>query len=137
MFAGAERSLKDTNVIPRSQRILVACLVIAAPLPARAPRLAQRSTGGGEALSRWRLSRRRLGLRSGRRLASGTCGTSAAPCSTALSGPKSRLPRIVEAFRLSPIGKAKGLKKLAFRGQVPIDPRSQDFFQAVIEERGE
>jgi hypothetical protein len=47
------------------------------------------------------------------------------------------LPRIVEAFRLSPIGKAKGLKKLAFRGQVPIDPRSQDFFQAVIEERGE
>jgi hypothetical protein len=46
-----------------------------------------------------------------------------------------KVPRIVEAFRLAPIGKAKGLKKLIFRGQVPIDPRSQDFFQAVIEER--
>jgi hypothetical protein len=46
-----------------------------------------------------------------------------------------KVPRIVEAFRLAPIGKAKGLKQLAFRGQVPIDPRSQDFFQAVIEER--
>jgi hypothetical protein len=46
-----------------------------------------------------------------------------------------KVPRIVEAFRLAPIGKAKGLKKLAFRGQVPIDPRSQDFFKAVIEER--
>ena len=46
-----------------------------------------------------------------------------------------RVPRIVEAFRLAPIGKAHGLKKLAFRGQVPIDPRSQDFFKLVIEER--
>jgi hypothetical protein len=46
-----------------------------------------------------------------------------------------KVPHIVEAFRLAPIGKAKGLKKVAFRGQVPIDPRSQDFFQAVIEER--
>jgi hypothetical protein len=45
------------------------------------------------------------------------------------------MPRIVEAFGLTPIGKAKGLKKLAFRGQVSIDPRSQDFFKAVIEER--
>ena len=46
-----------------------------------------------------------------------------------------KVPRIVEAFRIVPIGKAKGLKTLAFRGQVPIGPRSQDFFQAVIEER--
>lgn len=46
-----------------------------------------------------------------------------------------KVPRIAEAFRLAPIGEAKDLKKLAFRGQVPIDPRSQDFFQAVIEER--
>ena len=36
---------------------------------------------------------------------------------------------------IAPIGKAKGLKQLTFRGQVPIDPRSQDFFKAVIEER--
>ena len=41
-----------------------------------------------------------------------------------------KVPRIVEAFRIAPIGKAKGLKELAFRGQVPIDPRSQDFFKA-------
>ncbi len=40
-----------------------------------------------------------------------------------------KVPRIVEAFRIAPIGKAKGLKELAFRGQVPIDPRSQDFFK--------
>ena len=46
-----------------------------------------------------------------------------------------KVPHIVEAFRLAPVGKAKGLKKLAFRGQVPIDPRSQDFFKTVIEER--
>ena len=46
-----------------------------------------------------------------------------------------KVPRIVEAFRIAPISKAKGLKKIKFRGQVPIDPRSQDFFKAVIEER--
>jgi hypothetical protein len=46
-----------------------------------------------------------------------------------------KVPRIVEAFRLAPIGKAKGLKPIKFRGQVPIDPRSQDFFKVVIEER--
>lgn len=46
-----------------------------------------------------------------------------------------KMPRIVEAFRIAPIGKAKGLKPIKFRGQVPIDPRSQDFFKVVIEER--
>ena len=46
-----------------------------------------------------------------------------------------KVPQIVEAIRITPVGKAKGLKKLAFRGQVPINPRSQDFFKAVIEER--
>ena len=46
-----------------------------------------------------------------------------------------KIPRIVEAFRIAPIGKAKGLKPIKFRGQVPIDPRSQDFFKVVIEER--
>ena len=38
-------------------------------------------------------------------------------------------------FSIAPIGKAKGLKTIVFRGQVPIDPHSQDFFKAVIEER--
>lgn len=46
-----------------------------------------------------------------------------------------KVPRIVEAFRIAPIGKAKGLKAIQFRGQVPIDPCSQDFFKVVIEER--
>jgi hypothetical protein len=46
-----------------------------------------------------------------------------------------KMPRIVEAFRIAPIGRAKGLKPITFRGQVPIDPRSQDFFKVVIEER--
>jgi hypothetical protein len=44
-------------------------------------------------------------------------------------------PRIVEAFKIEPVGKAEGLKPIAFRGQVPIDPRTQDFFKVVIEER--
>jgi len=46
-----------------------------------------------------------------------------------------KVPQIVEAFRLTPIGKAKALKSIQFRGQVPIDPRSRDFFKVVIEER--
>ena len=44
-------------------------------------------------------------------------------------------PRIVEAFKIEPVGKAEGLKPIVFRGQVPIDPRYQDFFKVVIEER--
>jgi hypothetical protein len=46
-----------------------------------------------------------------------------------------KLPRIVEAFKIEPIGQLEGLKPVMFRGQVPIDPRTQDFFRAVIEER--
>jgi hypothetical protein len=46
-----------------------------------------------------------------------------------------KIPRIVEAFRIEPLGKLKGLKPILFRGQVPIDPGVQDFFRAVIEER--
>jgi hypothetical protein len=46
-----------------------------------------------------------------------------------------RQPRIVEAFKIEPVGTMDGLKPVAFRGQVPIDPRTQDFFKAVIEER--
>jgi hypothetical protein len=46
-----------------------------------------------------------------------------------------KVPRIVEAFRIEPVGKAKRLKPIQFRGQVPIDPRTQDFFKVVIEER--
>ena len=52
--------------------------------------------------------------------------------SVLLSG---KQPRIVEAFKIEPVGKAEGLKPVEFRGQVRIDPRSQDFFKTVIEER--
>jgi hypothetical protein len=44
-------------------------------------------------------------------------------------------PRITEAFKVEPIGTMDGLKAVKFRGQVPIDPRTQDFFKVVIEER--
>ena len=45
------------------------------------------------------------------------------------------LPRIAEAFKIEPIGQLDGLRPILFRGQVPIEPRTQDFFRAVIEER--
>ena len=38
-------------------------------------------------------------------------------------------PRITEAFKIEPVGKVEGLKAVEFRGQVPIDPRTQDFFK--------
>jgi len=44
-------------------------------------------------------------------------------------------PRIVEAFRIVPEGTLDGLTPISFRGQVSIDPRKDDFFKIVIEER--
>jgi hypothetical protein len=44
-------------------------------------------------------------------------------------------PRIIEAFKIEPVGTMDGLKAVRFRGQVPIYPRTQDFFKVVIEER--
>ncbi len=52
--------------------------------------------------------------------------------SVLLSG---KQPRIVEAFRIEPVGTMDGLQPVKFRGQVSIDPRTQDFFKTVIEER--
>jgi hypothetical protein len=46
-----------------------------------------------------------------------------------------KLPQIVEAFKIEAIGQLEDLKPVMFRGQVPIDPRKQDFFRVVIEER--
>lgn len=46
-----------------------------------------------------------------------------------------KVPRIVEAFKIEAIGQLESLQPVMFRGQVPIDPRKQDFFRAVIEER--
>src|SRR5262249_51106132 len=46
-----------------------------------------------------------------------------------------RIPKIVNAFRLEPVGKLPTLKPVKLRGVVEIDPRDQDFFKTVIEER--
>ena len=46
-----------------------------------------------------------------------------------------RVPRIVEAFHIEPKGQLAGLRPITLRGAVPIDPRRDDFFRKVIEER--
>jgi hypothetical protein len=44
-------------------------------------------------------------------------------------------PEIVRALRLAPVGRQRGLKRVKLRGEVDVDPRSEDFFRAVIERR--
>jgi hypothetical protein len=46
-----------------------------------------------------------------------------------------RVPTIVDAFAIVPKGQLPGLRPITLRGAVPIDPRTQDFFRVVIEER--
>ncbi|MGD0798489.1 MAG: hypothetical protein ABR910_12270 [Acidobacteriaceae bacterium] len=46
-----------------------------------------------------------------------------------------RVPKIIDAFRLKPIGKSRELKPASLRGAVAVDPRKEDFFKVVIEER--
>lgn len=46
-----------------------------------------------------------------------------------------KTPEIVEAFRIVAVGEQKGLRATKLRGSVPVDPRGQDFFRLVIEER--
>ncbi len=46
-----------------------------------------------------------------------------------------RTPHIVDAFRFEPSGIAKGLQHVKLRGAIAIDPRTQDFFKVVIEQR--
>lgn len=47
-----------------------------------------------------------------------------------------RIPKIVDAFRIEPSGDIlKGLKPVKLQGEIEIDPRNQDFFKHVIEER--
>jgi hypothetical protein len=46
-----------------------------------------------------------------------------------------RAPKIVDAFRVKPHGILPGLETIKLRGVVDIDPRRQDFFKVVIEER--
>jgi len=46
-----------------------------------------------------------------------------------------KVPRIVDAFRLVPVGQQDGLQPTRLRGEISIDPRAEDFFRKVIEER--
>jgi hypothetical protein len=43
--------------------------------------------------------------------------------------------QIEEAFRIVPHGKQAGLRPTSLRGMVEIDPRKEDFFRRVVEER--
>jgi hypothetical protein len=47
----------------------------------------------------------------------------------------SRLPRVLRAWRLRPIGVQESLKSLDFRGEVRINPVTDDFFRVLIEQR--
>ncbi len=46
-----------------------------------------------------------------------------------------RIPKIINAFRIEPRGTLTGLQPTQLRGAINIDPRQQDFFKVVIEER--
>jgi hypothetical protein len=46
-----------------------------------------------------------------------------------------RVPKIVDAFFIEPRGTQKGLRAVKLQGEIKIDPRRQDFFRTVIEER--
>ena len=46
-----------------------------------------------------------------------------------------RSPKIIQAFRLRAIGLQSTLRPITLRGEVTIDPSSEDFFKAVIEAR--
>jgi hypothetical protein len=47
-----------------------------------------------------------------------------------------KIPKIIDAFRIEPSKELlQGLKPTKLRGKIKIDPKKQDFFKAVIEER--
>jgi len=46
-----------------------------------------------------------------------------------------RIPKIVDAFRIEARGKLDGLQATKLRGAVHVDPKKEDFFRVVIEER--
>ncbi len=46
-----------------------------------------------------------------------------------------RIPQIVDAFRIVPVGTLPHLKSTRLRGKIEVDPREQDFFTTVIEQR--
>lgn len=46
-----------------------------------------------------------------------------------------RVPKIIDAFRIEPIGILSELEVTKLRGAIQIDPRHEDFFKVVIEQR--
>jgi len=46
-----------------------------------------------------------------------------------------KVPDVLEAFLLRPVGRQEGLGPVKLRGQIEIDPTKDDFFLRVIEER--
>jgi hypothetical protein len=46
-----------------------------------------------------------------------------------------RIPKIIRAFSLEPVGTLENLKPISIRGQVRIDPRAGDIFQTMVELR--
>ena len=52
--------------------------------------------------------------------------------SVLLSG---HIPNVLEAFRIVPHGKQRGLRPIELRSAISVDPRKEDFFTRVIEYR--
>ena len=48
---------------------------------------------------------------------------------------KRKIPLIVDAFKLVPVGKLAGLKTVRFGGEVEVNPKNQDLFRTLIEQR--
>lgn len=46
-----------------------------------------------------------------------------------------KIPRILKAIRIVPLGKQRGMKSVSLRGMVEIDPYKDDLFQTVIQQR--
>ena len=46
-----------------------------------------------------------------------------------------RAPAILEAFRVRPVGRLRGLRAIRLRGGDPVDPRTTDVFRLATEER--
>jgi hypothetical protein len=46
-----------------------------------------------------------------------------------------RIPKIVDAFKLIPVGRLAGLRQVRLAGEVGVNPRTQDLFRTVIELR--
>lgn len=46
-----------------------------------------------------------------------------------------RVPKVIDAFRIEAVGTLSELEVTKLRGAIDIDPRRQDFFKVVIEER--